>query len=495
MATACAPARTAVYRRRRPERTVLYRTVQTHLATWLELTCDRRRGAAGPAYAEREFRRYLDCGILATGFARARCAKCGHDFLIAWSCKGRGVCPACNTRRMVETTAHLAEHVFPRLPVRQWVLSVPKRLRDHLEHDPAIETLALRIFLSVVEQAVCRACPAAGSDSRIGAVAFIHRFGALLNPHEHFHCIVIEGVFEADASGAATFHESGAPDQKLLDEVQAKVRRRLLRALARRGVLEPEDAETMASWEHGGGFSLDAGVRIEAADRQGLERLLRYCARPAFALERLREIDAEHLVYESVKPGPGGSVSLMLTPLELIERLAALIPPPRRHRHRYYGVLAPNAPLRAQVTTLAGVPESLTAPLVTATETETETEPIAAQITAPGASSGSEGEEQAEEALLRRAARYAWALLLARIYEVFPLVCPRCGGEMRIIAFITDACVVREILSHLGEPTSPPPIAPARGPPLWEITDAEQGEFDPPAQPAPDYPFDQRIAW
>jgi hypothetical protein len=54
---------------------------------------------------------------------------------------------------------------------------------------------------------------------------------------------------------------------------------------------------------------------------------------------------------------------------------------------------------------------------------------------------------------------------------------------------------VGEILSHLGEPTSPPPIAPARGPPLWEITDAEQGEFDPPAQPAPDYQFDQRIAW
>ena len=61
-----------------------------------------------------------------------------------------------------------------------------------------------------------------------------------------------------------------------------------------------------------------------------LERLLRYCARPAFALVRLREIDAEHLVYEGVKPGAGGSVSLMLTPLELIERLAALIPPPRR---------------------------------------------------------------------------------------------------------------------------------------------------------------------
>ena len=101
----------------------------------------------------------------------------------------------------------------------------------------------------------------------------------------------------------------------MLDDVQAKVRRRLLRALTRRGVLEPEDAETMANWDHGGGFSLDASVRVEGADRPGLERLLRYGARPPFALERWREIDADHLVYESVKPGPGGSVRLMLTPL------------------------------------------------------------------------------------------------------------------------------------------------------------------------------------
>ncbi|SBT05884.1 hypothetical protein ACCAA_270116 [Candidatus Accumulibacter aalborgensis] len=82
-------------------------------------------------------------------------------------------------------------------------------------------------------------------------------------------------------------------------------------------------------------------MRVEGADRQGLERLLRTCARPVFALERWREIDVAHLVYESVKPGSGGGVSLLLTPLELIERLAALIPPPRRHRHRYYGILAP----------------------------------------------------------------------------------------------------------------------------------------------------------
>jgi len=83
---------------------------------------------------------------------------------------------------MVETAAHLADHVFTRLSVRQWVLSVPKRLRYHLEHDRAIETLALRIFLSIVDQALRHACPAAGSSPRTGAFAFIHRFGALLNP-------------------------------------------------------------------------------------------------------------------------------------------------------------------------------------------------------------------------------------------------------------------------------------------------------------------------
>ena len=237
-AVACATSRTATHRRRQPERSVRYRTVQTHLATWLELSCDSR------AYPAQPMSNASSGGISNAGFSRM-------------------VLPALDAA---------ADHVFPRLPVRQWVLSVPNRLRYTLQHDPAIETLALRIFVSVVEQALRRSCPAAGADSRIGAVAFIHRFGALLHPHVHFHCIVIEGVFEADASGAASFHESRAPEQTLLDEVQTRIRRRLLRALTRRGVLESEDTETMANW---GGFSLDASVRVEGAGRAGLEGLRR----------------------------------------------------------------------------------------------------------------------------------------------------------------------------------------------------------------------------
>jgi len=84
----------------------------------------------------------------------------------------------------------------------------------------------------------------------------------------------------------------------------------------RRGLLPGDDAQAMAPWAHGGGFSVAASVRIEAADRVGRERLLRYCARQPFALERLREVDPEHLLYESTKPGPGGTGPQILTPLQ-----------------------------------------------------------------------------------------------------------------------------------------------------------------------------------
>ena len=81
------------------------------------------------------FEKYLECGIYATGYARARCEDCGHDFLVAFSSKGRGVCPSCNKRHMAQTEAHLSDHVFTCLPVRHWVLSAPKRLSYFMRRD------------------------------------------------------------------------------------------------------------------------------------------------------------------------------------------------------------------------------------------------------------------------------------------------------------------------------------------------------------------------
>lgn len=321
----------------------------------------------------------------------------------------------------------------------------------------------------MVEQYLQAHSPGSGPAARLGAVAFIHRFGSSLNAHLHFHCVVIDGVFEPAPADGVVFRAATGLDANPIATVQACVRRRLLRVFVRRGLLPRADAQAMAQWQHGGGFSVDGSVRIEAADRAGRERLLRYCARPPFALDRLRELDREHLIYDHPKPGPGGSGPQLLTPLELLDRLATLVPPPRIHCHRYFGVLAPNSPLRTAVTALA----------------------LAATTSPPAPNP-----QPAAQAAHRRAARYAWALLLARIYEVVPLVCPLCGAGMRIVAFITDASTIRDILVHLGEPTAPPRIAPARAPPLWEAADAEHDPAaDPLLQCAPAFELDQRIAW
>jgi len=128
-----------------------------------------------------------------------------------------------------------------------------------------------------------------------------------------------------------------------------QVRVRVLRWFARSDLIDSDDVREMLTWENSG-FSLDAEVRIAARDRAGLERLLRYCARPPFALERLDRIDEQRVIYRLPHPQRDGTTALSLTPLALIDHLAAVIPPPKLHRHRYHGVLAPNSPLRAAAT-------------------------------------------------------------------------------------------------------------------------------------------------
>ncbi|MDP2242269.1 MAG: transposase zinc-binding domain-containing protein [Burkholderiales bacterium] len=83
-----------------------------------------------PQFVKDEFDAFLECGILAHGFLRLRCTKYGHEKLVAFSCKRRGICPSCGARRMAETAAWLVEHVIPKVPVRQWVLSFPIPLRS-----------------------------------------------------------------------------------------------------------------------------------------------------------------------------------------------------------------------------------------------------------------------------------------------------------------------------------------------------------------------------
>jgi hypothetical protein len=101
---------------------------------------------------------------------------------------------------MVETAAHLTDHVFPKLPVRQWVLPVPERLRYFLQRDVELQGAVLRIFLKEVERCLREHSPGCDAQARIGAVAFIHRFGSSLNEHVHFHCCIVDGTFEIAAN-------------------------------------------------------------------------------------------------------------------------------------------------------------------------------------------------------------------------------------------------------------------------------------------------------
>ncbi|HSH76186.1 MAG TPA: transposase, partial [Longimicrobiales bacterium] len=195
---------------------------------------------------------------------------------------------------------------------------------------------------------------------QLGAVSFFHCFGSSLNVHPHYHLVVLDGVFSKADDSEIEFHEAYELTADHIGQVESILQRRVLRYFRRHGLLDELDAAGMLTWQGSGGFSVDASVRIEGEDRAGIERLVRYCARPPFALERLHALDSSpalaspesRLLYRFPKPDVHGRIELLLTPLELLEALAKFVPPPRVHRHRYHGVLAPNARLRPHVVAL-----------------------------------------------------------------------------------------------------------------------------------------------
>ena len=128
---------------------------------------------------------------------------------------------------MVETAAHLVDQVFPRVPVRQWVLAFPKRLRYFLHHDPDLVNRVLAIFLDIVQSVLKTCSSGAPANARLGAVTFVHRFGSALNANLHFHCCIIDGVFSVE-NEQVQFDEAGLTDEAVV-KVQAQVRERVLR--------------------------------------------------------------------------------------------------------------------------------------------------------------------------------------------------------------------------------------------------------------------------
>lgn len=479
------------YQRHRPEETLLYKIIAENLETFLAQVA-RDAGNPLPDFVEKEFREYLRCGILAYGFLRARCQACHHEHLVAFACKRRGFCPSCCGRRMSETAIHLVDQVFPIKPVRQWVLSFPIPVRLVLAINPKLMGEVLHLTNNAISRHLTKKAGLTRKTGKTGAVTLIQRFGSSINLNVHYHQLFIDGAFETDEDGCPSgFRATSVPTKSELEQVLKTIIRKTIRLLEKRGIIvkdieEPQlqisaddsfsrlqagsvsyrfafgpnkgkkalTLQAVVDQDHceqrglvvnHSGFSLHAGVSVAGNDRKGLERICRYIARPPIAIDRLSMNSNGQVVYRLKKPYSDGTTHIVMQPLELVEKIASLIPRPRVHLTRFHGVLAPHYKFRARI-----VP----AP----------TSKLAEPISQIAADDG------------KAKKRMPWARLLARVFNIDVEICPSCGGKMRIIAAIEEPPIIRKILDHLGLSTKPPPIHPARGPPGTDLL-----------QPSPEY--------
>jgi hypothetical protein len=495
---AAARAAQRPYRRREPEHTLLHAIVRDGLEPFLATARQHGSGKGLPGHVERALRGYLDCGVLANGFARVRCPDCGFERLVAFSCKSR-ICPSCAARRMEDAADHLVRSVLPPVPMRQWVLTLPRRLRFLAARDNRVASRLVELFTRTVfrwQRAAARRTGAA--EPRTGAVTFVQRFGGAINLNVHFHTLIPDGVFtvEGEAREApARFVRLPPPRdedvQRLLACIIRKVHEELpeIEELDAAGAADPDDPyaalqaaevdrrsfhlepfQPSRRSAHLDGFSLHAGVRVHEHDRQGLERLCRYAGRPPLALHRLSMGTDGRLVYRMKRPR-GASLFLVLTPQELIARLATLVPPPRAHALRYHGVFAPNAKLRARIVPCPEASSALSPPPSSPPPAPASPSPPRRPLPAHPPAEPSSRQRSGP----RPRTRVPWAELLQKVFAVDVLACPRCDGRLEVIAYINEPAVAKQILDHLGLDSQAPP----RTPPLPGAADA--------AEPAPAY--------
>ncbi len=480
------------YRPRNPSETLLYKTIQENLETFLQNLQQDPAAKGFPEYVVGEFREFLRCGILAHGFLRYRCDSCTKDLLVGFSCKKRGFCPSCLARRMSEMAAFLTDHVLPDENIRQWVISQPIPLRYWCASNTKLTAKINKIVVNEITRYYRAKAKGFGYERKAthtGLITFVQRFGSSLNLNLHFHLLALDGVYldRSDRKLTPAFVTLKTPTDSELQQVIKRIAMKSVKALRKLSYLddateevlatgldplfieEPEHALAMAAsvkqriafgdrrgqkvrtikhlihrafgYEEDevmttgtrcvavNGFSLHAATRIKKGRRQALEQLIRYTARGPFSHKRLsQEVDGD-LRYTLKTPWHDGTVAIKLSPEELIEKLAALVPIPRFNLFRYSGVFAPNHKLRSQI-----VPTPKIKPASCA---DSELSPVI---------------------------RYKWHQLLKRIFDIDINNCPACGGKdtMKFVAIIHDPMVVEKFLRHLGYPARPPPIAPAR---------------------------------
>ncbi len=476
---------TVRYARRRPEKGTLYRIVQAHAETVFAEAEARSEGGGYPKYVKDEVRAFIGCGLLQHGFARFVCKSCGDERLVAYSCKGRGICPSCIAKRSALTAAHLCDAVLPVCPYRQWTLSLPYALRLRLIRNGALFTTAIRTFVRTVFSWQRKKAKALGHRNvHTGSVTMAQRFGSLLQLNPHAHTWIPDGVFVEGEKGELFFVALPPPteediaalcrrvaqritrlcatddnDELLVDDdddaVIASVQAEAVRAPARQphffdDVPEPKEHKRSPLCAQHAGFSLHAGLWVEAKGRKKLERLLRYGSRPPFAQKRLSLLPSGKVRLRLRKPYYTGQTQLVLSPEAFLRRLFAIIPPPRWHLTRYHGIFSGHHRLRKKLAALLPDPPPPPTP--------------------PDPNDAADA-ERVDDEQTTDLARLSYARLLSRVFEADIGNCQRCGGALRFIACIDDPDAIAKILTHIGLPTDAPKLAPARSPPQAEFAD------------------------
>jgi Putative transposase/Transposase zinc-binding domain len=481
------------YPSRNPSETILYKVVQENVETFIQMAevVPNRKGL--PEYVKREFYEYLRCGILANGFLRVQCTECKHERLVAFSCRGRGFCPSCGGRRMCELAAFLVDEVFPHVPIRQVVLSFPFPIRFWMAKNPKLQSEILTITIRAVSGLLRKKAKAKGLKRKLeyAVVTVIQRFGGSINLNPHLHMLWVDGLY--DVSGEKSeFHELPSPTDEEIKTLVETLSQRILRSLKRKGYpvdddadIRDEDDETLddvqsasvqsiiALGERRGqkvrrigliergnfegavlegercashrGFSLHANVRCGAEEREKLEHMVRYIARPPVAMDRLHRRRDGLITYRLKKKFRDGTEQLLFSPLELLEKLAALVPRPRAHITRYHGAFAPHSKARHKIVKGRSGKDA----------------------TSVTEDAGSETKEKTES-------RMSWAKLLNRVFNIDITQCQFCRAEVKVLAAVLEKTAIEKILNHLRLPTEPPVIHPARPPPQASFDDFGQ---------------------
>lgn len=396
---------------------------------------------------------------------------------------------------MADEAAYLVDMLLPESDYRQWTVTFPWSLRYQLAKDYKLITAVLRIVNRCLFSYQRKKAKALGyQGAKTAAVSFIHRAGRAINSHVHLHILMPDAVFIPSEKDTLDLLALPAPTDKEITELVKKIARKvttfcekhfatsgdqedsLLEKATQEGMQtnptlcfphedaaedEPEDlgkqSKTNKRSAKADGFSLHANTSVKAKNRMGLEHLCRYGMRPPFSQERLTLSEDGQVIITLDKPWPkaGGITSLRFEPVEFMRRLSPLIPPPFAHLIRYHGLFAPRARGRDNLPAAPVAKEEIRPEAVL--RMEGSSKPAAKE------QNGEAEKETAKYSSPRPKRRVlSWAELLRRVFAIEILICPNCGGKMKLLAAVIEGAAIRKILTHLGMPTQEQPLAKAR---------------------------------